>query len=83
MNKKGYIGWLAIIINLVLLSLELYGLKIIQYIDMQMHSSFYTNPIYYIYELPILLSFIITIILAVLGCILIIKSQKYKKNIIK
>lgn len=80
MDKKELTGYFSIILSGTLLSLELYGLTFIQYIDMQTNGSFYTNAIEYIFILPILLSFLITFAIGIVGLILIIKSKNSNKS---
>ena len=74
--KKGVVGYLAVIISGILLSLELYGLNFAKYIDMAIIGSCYTNAMDYIHEIPFLLSFLVTISLIIFGFILIVKSKK-------
>ena len=74
--KKGVVGYLAVIISGILLSLELYGLNFAKYIDMAINGSCYTNAMDYINEIPFLLSFLVTISLIIFGFILIVKSKK-------
>ena len=50
--KKGVVGYLAVIISGILLSLELYGLNFAKYIDMAINGSCYTNAMDYIHEIP-------------------------------
>ena len=57
--KKGVVGYLAVIISGILLSLELYGLNFAKYIDMAINGSCYTNAMDYIHEIPFLLSFLV------------------------
>ena len=74
--KKGVVGYLAVIISGILLSLELYGLNFAKYIAMAINGSCYTNSMDYIHEIPFLLSFLVTISLIIFGFILIVKSKK-------
>ena len=74
--KKGVVGYLAVIISGILLSLELYGLNFAKYIDMAINGCCYTNAMDYIHEIPFLLSFLVTISLIIFGFILIVKSKK-------
>jgi hypothetical protein len=50
--NKSFIGRLAIIFGSLVLSLQLYGLKIIQALDMQ-KGSWKTNPMDYAGEAPV------------------------------
>lgn len=73
--KKEFMGYLTVIISVILLSLELYGLNFAKYMDMNINGSCYTNAIDYIHETPFSLSFLVTISLIIFGFVLIVKSK--------
>lgn len=77
MNKSS-LGSLAIIIGSLVLSLELYGLKIIQGIEMQ-EGSWKTNAIDYAKETPISLAIWITIAVIIYGIISMVGSERINK----
>ncbi len=77
MNKLS-LGSLAIILGGLVLSLQLYGLKIIQGLEMQ-KGSWRTHAIDYTTEAPIKLSLWITVAVIAYGIVLIIMAQKDKK----
>ena len=68
--KRSTIGHFAIIIGGLVLSLQLYGLKFLQGVDMQT-GSWYTDPMSYFDDTPIIQSFILTICIIIYGIILI------------
>lgn len=74
--KKSIIGHFAIIIGGLVLSLQLYGLKFIQGVDIQ-KGSYFTEPISYFDNTPIFQSFLITGSVIVYGIILI-NNEKFK-----
>lgn len=77
MNKLS-VGSLAIIIGGLVLSLEFYGLKIVQGLEMQ-KGSWNTNAIDYAAETPISLALWITAVVIVYGIVLVVRSIKSNK----
>lgn len=77
MNRTS-LGSLAIIIGSIVLSLELYGLKIIQGLEMQ-KGSWKTNAIDYAKETPISLAIWITIAVIIYGIISIVGLERLNK----
>ena len=76
--NKSLVGSLAIILGSLVLSLQLYGLKIIQVFEMQ-KGSWKTYAIDYAREPPILLAIWITIAIIIYGIILVIGANRIKK----
>jgi hypothetical protein len=76
--NKSSIGSLAIIIGGLVLSLELYGLKIVQGLEMQ-KGSWRTHAIDYAADTPISLALGITIAVIVYGVVLVTESIKANK----
>ena len=76
MDKKVVMGYFAVIISALVLSIELYALKFIQYVDMKINGSCYTHAIDYIYESPMSLALLITIVTIILGGVLILQGKK-------
>lgn len=68
--KKEFLGYLTVIISGILLSLQLYGLNFVKYIDMKINGSWYTNAMDYIYEATMSLAFLATIAIIIFGFIL-------------
>ncbi|AOR23549.1 hypothetical protein [Clostridium taeniosporum] len=79
MDRKCFIGFMGIVFGSLLLSLELYGLKFIQFIDLKVNGSCYTNECEYIGTGTISIAFIITIGIIIYSIKLIIKA-KNKSN---
>lgn len=77
--KKSMLGSIAIILGSLVLSLQLYGLKLIQVLEMQ-GGSWLTNPIDYIEETPILFAICITIGVIIYGIILVVGFKNIKKT---
>lgn len=78
--KKEFLGYLTVIISGMLLSLELYALTFVKYIDMKINGSCYTNAIDYIHKAPMSLAFLTTVAIIILGFILIVQSKKSNKK---
>ena len=68
--KKEFLGYLTVIISGILLSLQLYGLNFVKYVEMKINGSWYTNAMDYIYEAPMSLAFLATIAIIIFGFIL-------------
>lgn len=77
MNKSLF-GSLTIILGSLVLSLELYGLKIIQGLEMQ-KGSWKSNAINYSKETPISIALWITTAVIVYGIVLVVGSERIKK----
>lgn len=77
MSKK-FIGVLCIILGSALLSLNLYGLKLLQLIDKTSGLGYWSSHWYYLKEAPVCLSFLITISIIIAGLLIII-SDKFDK----
>jgi len=77
MNKT-FVGSLAIIFGGLVLSLQLYGLKIIQLLDMQT-GSWNTYAIDYAKETPMSLAIVITIVVIIYGIVQVINFDRIKK----
>ena len=71
MNKH-FFGSLCVLLGSVLLSLNLYGLKLIQMIDKSAGQDWWSSPAYYLKSAPISLSFAITIGIIITGLLIII-----------
>jgi len=76
--NKSLVGSLAIIFGSLVLALELFGLKIIQALDMQ-KGSWHTSPMDYASEFPIAFALCITIAVIIYGIILMIGADKLRK----
>lgn len=76
--NKSLVGSLAIIFGSLVLSLQVYGLKIIQGLDKQ-KGSWRTNAIDYLREAPISLAICLTIAVIIYGFILVLGTDKVKK----
>ena len=76
--NKSFIGSLAIIFGSLVLSLQLYGLKIIQVLEMQ-KGSWRTHAIDYARETPISLALVITIIVIIYGIVQVVNFDRIKK----
>ena len=74
MNKT-FVGSLAIIFGSLVLSLQLYGLKIIQVLDMQT-GSYYTYTIDYARETPMSLAIVITIAVIIYGIVQVVNFER-------
>ena len=70
---------LAIIFGGLALSVELYGLKIIQVLEMQ-KGSWQTHSISYATETPITLALWITVAVIAYGIVLVVMSKKEEKQ---
>lgn len=77
MNKP-LLGSLTIILGSLVLSLELYGLKILQGLEMQ-KGSWLANAMDYVKEPPVSLALWITVAVIVYGIVLAIGFEKIKK----
>ncbi len=71
-------GSLATIMGSLVLSLELYGLKIIQGLEIQ-KGSWKTNAMHYAKEMPMSLAIWITIAVIIYGIILIVGPERIDK----
>lgn len=76
--NKSLVGSLAIILGSLLLSLQLYGLKIIQGLDMQ-KSSWKSQAIDYASDIPISFAIWITIAVIIYGIVLVVGTDRIKK----
>ena len=74
------LGRLAIILGCLVLSMELFGLKIIQGLDMA-KGSWHTNPFSYAEEVPVALALWITVAIIVYGSWIVFVELKKQKNI--
>lgn len=72
---KKYIGYLIISISSITLSLELFLLKLVQILEFKTMGKSYSNILDYIFETPISISFIILILIFILG-VFLIKNDK-------
>lgn len=75
---KSIVGRSAIILGSLVLSLELYGLKIIQGLEMQ-KGSWRTYAIDYISEFPVVFGLCIAIAVIIYGIVLTVGTDKMKK----
>jgi uncharacterized membrane protein YqhA len=78
--EKSSIGRFAIVIGSLFLSLQLYGLIILQLLDKQ--SGSWQNAFDYARETPVMLSLLITIAVILYGIVLVIGTEKIKKSFI-
>ena len=76
--NKSLVGSLAIILGSLVLSLQLYGLKIIQVFEMQ-KGSWNTYAIDYARETPISVAIWITIAVIIYGIVLVVGADRIKK----
>jgi divalent metal cation (Fe/Co/Zn/Cd) transporter len=76
--NKSLVGSLAIILGSLLLSLQLYGLKIIQGLDMQ-KGSWKSQAIDYASDIPISLAIWITIAVIIYGIVLVVGTDRIRK----
>ncbi|MDI9496070.1 MAG: hypothetical protein QM227_07365 [Bacillota bacterium] len=76
--NKSFIGRLAIIFGSLVLSLQLYGLKIIQALDKQ-KGSWKTNPMDYAGEAPMSIALVITIVVIIYGITQAVNLDGIKK----
>ena len=68
-KRQFNIGWITIVIGIILLILELFSLKIIQFSAMQYAATegYYSNPMEYARIAPMPIIFTLTIIMIILG----------------
>ncbi|WP_297635822.1 hypothetical protein [uncultured Clostridium sp.] len=59
--KKEILGYVAIILSSIVLSLELYGLKVIKYLEMKEQGVCYADAMRCAYEAPISIALLIPI----------------------
>lgn len=76
--NKSLVGSLAIIFGSLVLSLQLYGLIIIQGLDMQT-GSWKTLAIDYASEIPISFALWITVAVIIYGIVLVVGTDRIKK----
>lgn len=76
--NKSFLGSLAIIFGSLVLSLQLYGLKIIQGLEIQ-KGSWNTHAIDYASEPPISFAIWITIAVIIYGIVMVIGTDKIRK----
>ncbi len=76
--NKSVLGGLAIILGGLILSLEIYGLKIVQGVEMQT-GSWKTYAIDYATEIPMSLALCITLAIIAYGIVLVVRSEKIKE----
>lgn len=76
--NKSLVGSLTIILGSLVLSLELYGLKIVQVFEMQ-KGSWRTHAIDYARETPISLAIWITIAVIIYGIVLVVGVDRIEK----
>ncbi|HQO71765.1 MAG TPA: hypothetical protein PK516_02255 [Sedimentibacter sp.] len=76
--NKSFIGRLAIIFGCLVLSLQLYGLKIIQVLEMQ-KGLWKTNAIDYAGEAPMSIAIAITIVVIIYGIVQVVNLDGIKK----
>ncbi len=79
--EKSSIGRFTVIIGSLFLSLQLYGLKMVQLFDKQ-SGSWHRNTFEYVSETPVLLALLITIAVIIYGIGLVTGTEKIKKNFI-
>lgn len=79
MNRLS-LGSLAIILGCLVLSMELFGLKIIQGLD-KVKGSWHTDPFSYAEEVPVALALWITVAIIINGCWMVLAELKKQKNI--
>lgn len=77
MNKSSF-GRLAIILGGLVLSLQIYGLKFIQGVEMKSGSS-YANAIDYATKAPMLQALCITLGIIIYGIVLVVSAGKVKE----
>ena len=78
MRDKLNIGSLAIILGTLLLSLELYGLKFIQIIELQAAGSSFTNSLDYIKNTELGFAIILPVLVIGYGVWIIVKYNSEK-----
>lgn len=76
--NKSFVGSLAIILGSLVLSMELYGLKIIQGLEKQ-RGSWRTDAIDYASETPIAIAICLTIAVIIYGFVLVVGTDKIRK----
>lgn len=76
--NKSVLGSLAIILGGLILSLEIYGLKMVQGIEMQT-GSWKTYAIDYATERPMSLALCITLAIIAYGIVLVVRFEKIKE----
>jgi hypothetical protein len=76
--NKSFLGSLAIIFGSLVLSLQLYGLKIIQGLEMR-KGSWKTHAIDYVSETPISFAICITIAVIIYGIVMVVGAYKNRK----
>ncbi len=76
--NRSLTGSLAIIFGSLVLSLQLYGLRIIQGLDMQ-KGSWKTHAIDYAKEAPISIAICITVAVIIYGIILVVGADNLRK----
>lgn len=79
MNKL-FLGNISIIFGGLILSVEIYGLKIIKALDIISQKYFWDNPLIYVNEFPINIAMSIPVIIILYGIALIISHLLHKKK---
>ncbi|WMI81086.1 hypothetical protein [Anaerotignum sp. MB30-C6] len=74
MNRK-FLGAIFILTGVCKLSLEIYGLKVLQLLDKAGRTGSWSNPWRYFYESPVAISFLITVIILIVGLFLISHNE--------
>ena len=77
---RRFLGGIFILTGLCKLSLEIYGLKVLQLMDKASPTGFWDSPWHYFSESPILVSFFITIVILLAGLVLIFHIEDEKKE---
>lgn len=76
--KNSFIGNIAIIMGSLMLSVQLFGLKIIQGMEMQ-SGTWKTNAIDYAKETPVLQSILLSLAVIIYGVVMVVGVDKIKE----
>lgn len=74
MNRR-FLGSIFILVGLCKLSLEIYGLKVLQLLDKASRTSSHTNPWRYFSGSPVVVPFLITLVILITGLVLIVPKE--------
>ncbi len=75
MNRK-FLGAIVILVGVCKLSLEIYGLKVLQLLDKASRTIFWDSPWRYFSESPVVVSFLITLVILITGLVFIVQKEK-------
>lgn len=74
MNRR-FLGSIFILVGLCKLSLEIYGLRVLQLLDKASRTTSWSNPWRYFSGSPVVVSFLITLVILITGLVLIVPKE--------